>query len=134
MSKAGSKGIPGANRIADFHAKAIMPHRLRLGNQNAAQSAGGDASQQEAILVEQSLGQCFFSPDSQVEQPGNLRQFLVIKFDNMRVPKRFPQDMQAVEGLPQIDVEYSQASRRRVLQERLDRNSGFRRTLRKGTK
>jgi hypothetical protein len=30
MSKAGSKGIPGTNRIGNLHAKAAMLNRLRL--------------------------------------------------------------------------------------------------------
>lgn len=31
MNKAGSKGVPGTNRICNLHAKAVMLNRLRNG-------------------------------------------------------------------------------------------------------
>ena len=67
MSKTGGKGVPSSYGVGDLNTETIVFHRLILGHKQTAACSTRDANQPQAVMVQQSLRECFFIPDAQPE-------------------------------------------------------------------
>src|SRR6201981_4231521 len=107
--------------VHNFHMKALVLHDGFIGNDETSSITASDTGQTQITFLQQSLGHDFFGPSPQVQERGNLRQFLLVELGDISLLKGFPEHIAVVVGLTKVDITYEQCGFPNVSQKTFNR-------------
>src|SRR5215467_10091032 len=133
MRHGGRKGVAGSDGVRDFHAKARMLVLRSGSNEQAAVGSTRDTHQLDAEFAAEPAGggqvPAFRVLQRTLNQVKETGKFLVIEFQDFRVPRGIAKYRPAEKRLAEVDVEDRDGKRRHGAEERLDGGAGGRISL-----
>ena len=111
MHQARGKRVARSHGIGNRDSEPGVLTPLAVPHQQAAPAASSEADQFQAIVADQEMGRGQLILVRQFSQAHDLRQFLVIEFDDVCQFHGFRKNFVRVIGLPQVDVEHFDRAR-----------------------